>query len=85
VIRLLILVKTLKSITLHYISLRTPLKEYVLNYNLLLRQLYNYINRYRYFTLKLMPINTPTNISMANTRLIKHTKNTDKAKDKALE
>jgi hypothetical protein len=77
------LVKTLKSVTLYYISLRTLLKKYVLNCNLRLRQPYNYVNQRQHFMLKLVPINMLISINIASIRLIKHTKNADRAKNKA--
>jgi hypothetical protein len=67
---------------LHYISLRTLLKMYILSYNLRLRQLYNHINQRWYFTLKLMLINMLISTNITSIRLIKRTKDTDKAEGK---
>jgi hypothetical protein len=42
------------------------------------------VNRYQHFTLRLVLISTLISISIVNIRLIKRTKDTDKAEDKAL-
>jgi hypothetical protein len=83
VIRLLILVKALKSVTLHYISLRTLLKKYVLNCDLRLGQPYNHVNQRWYFTPRLMPMNMLISTNIASIELIKRTKDADGAEDKA--
>jgi hypothetical protein len=56
----------------------------MLSYDLRLRQLYNHVNRYRYFTLRLVPTSMLISINITSTRLIKRTEDADKAKDKAL-
>jgi hypothetical protein len=68
---------------LYYISLQTLLKEYILNYNLQLEQPYNHVNQHRHFTLRLMLIKMLISTNIASIRLIKHTKDADKAENKA--
>jgi hypothetical protein len=55
----------------------------VLNYNLRLRQPYNYANQRRHFMFRLMPINMLISINIASIRLIKRTKDVDGTEDKA--
>jgi response regulator RpfG family c-di-GMP phosphodiesterase len=59
------------------------LKEYVLNYDLRLRQPYNHVNQRRHFTLRLMLINMLISTNIASIRLIKRTEDANKAEDKA--
>jgi hypothetical protein len=77
------LVKALKNVTLHYTSLRTLLKEYMLNCDLRLRQLYNHINQRRHFTSRLMPMNMLISTNIASIKLIERTEDADRAEDKA--
>jgi hypothetical protein len=78
------LAEALRSVILYYISLQTPLKVYILSYDLRLRQLYNHINRYWHFTLRLMLINILINTNTASTRPTERIEDVNKAKDKAL-
>jgi hypothetical protein len=77
------LVKALKSVTLHYTSLRTLLKEYMLNCDLRLGQPYDHMNQRRHFTLRLVPMNMLMSMNIASIGLIKRTKDADGAEDKA--
>ena len=74
------LTKVLKNATLYFINLYLYLKEFVLNYTLLLKQLYNYIKQSQYLPLSLMLI-TRT-INTANIRLTTPIEATDKGKNK---
>ena len=77
------LVEALKSVTLHYTSLRTLLKEYVLNCDLRLGQPYDHVNQRRHFTPRLVPINMLISTNMASTRPTERTKDVDEAEDEA--
>ena len=72
--------KALKNITLRFISLYLHLKEFILNYALLLEQLYNYIKQSQHLPLSLMlMIRT---INTASTGLTVPIEAADKAEDK---
>jgi hypothetical protein len=83
VIRLSTLVEALKSVTLHYTSLRTLLKEYMLNCDLRLGQPYDHVNQRRHFTLRLVLMNMLMSTNIASIGLIERTEDADKAEDKA--
>jgi hypothetical protein len=68
---------------LHYTSLRTLLKKYVLNCDLRLRQPYNHVNQHWYFTLRLVLINMLISMNITSIRLIKRTEDANRAEDKA--
>jgi hypothetical protein len=77
------LVEALKSVTLHYTSLRTLLKEYVLNCDLRLGQPYDHVNQRRHFTPRLVPMNMLMSTNIASIGLIERTEDADGAEDKA--
>jgi hypothetical protein len=77
------LVEALKSVTLYYTSLRTLLKEYVLNCDLQLGQPYDHVNQRRHFTPRLVPMNMLMSTNIASIGLIERTEDTDGAEDKA--
>src|SRR6266700_7284431 len=81
IIKLLILAKVLKNITLYFISLYLYLKEFILNCILLLEQLYNYIKQSQYLLLSLILIMKTT--IMASIGLIIYIEAADKGEDKA--
>ena len=74
------LIKALKNITLYFINLYLYLKEFILNYTLLLKQLYNYIKQSQHLPLSLMLIIRLINI--ASIRLTISIKVMDEGKDK---
>ena len=78
-IKLLMLAKALKNITLHFISLYLYLKEFMLNCALPLKQLYNYIKQSQHLPLSLIMIRT---INMASIGLIAPIEAIDKGEDK---
>ena len=67
---------------MHYTSLRTLLKKYMLNCDLRLEQLYNHVNQRQYFTPRLILINMLISTNIASIRLIERTEDADGAKDK---
>jgi hypothetical protein len=69
---------------LHYTSLRIPLKEYALSCDLRLGQLYDHVNRYRHFTLRLVLMSMLISTNMASTGPTERTEDIDKAEDEAL-
>ena len=70
----------LKNVTLYFINLYLYLKEFVLNYTLLLKQLYNYIEQSQYLLLSLMLMIRTINI--ASIGLTTPIKAIDKGEDK---
>ena len=75
------LAKVLKNITLRFISLYLHLKEFMLNYTLLLKQLYDYIKQSQYLLLSSILIIRTINI--ASIKLTIYIEAADKGKDKA--
>ena len=73
------LAKALKNIILYFISFYLHLKESVLNYALLLKQLYNYIKQSQHLLLSLIITRT---INMASIRLTTPIEAVDEGKDK---
>ena len=74
------LIKALKNITLYFINLYLYLKEFILNYTLLLKQLYNYIKQSQHLPLSLMLMMRTINIT--SIRLTAPIEAADKGKDK---
>ena len=73
------LAKALKNAILRFINLHLYLKEFVLNYALLLKQLCDYIKQSQYLPLSLILI--IRTINTASTRLTVLIETTDEAKD----
>src|SRR6266705_690610 len=80
-IKLLILAKALKNITLRFISLYLHLKEFVLNCALPLEQLYNHIKQSQHLLFSSMLMTRTMNT--ASIRLTVYMEAADKGKDKA--
>ena len=74
------LTKALKNIILRFINLYLYLKEFVLNYALLLKQLYNYAKQSQYLLLSSILITRTTNT--VSIRLIAPIEAADKGKNK---
>src|SRR6266704_5771848 len=79
-IKLLMPAKALKNITLCFISLHLHLKEFMLNYTLPLKQLYNHIKQSQYLLLSSMLI--IRTINTASIRLTIYMEAADEDKDK---
>ena len=74
------LIKALKNAILYFINLHLYLKEFVLNYTLLLEQLYNYIKQSQHLPLSLiLMIRT---INTASTKLTALIEAADKGENK---
>jgi len=74
--------KVLKNVTLHFISLYLYLKEFILNYALLLEQLCNYIKQSQYLLFSPMLITRTMNT--ASIGLTVYIEAADKGKNKAI-
>ena len=74
------LAKVLKNATLYFINLHLYLKKFILNYTLLLKQLYNYIKQSQHLPLSSM-LMTRT-INTASIRLTTPIEAINKGKDK---
>src|SRR6266568_2787677 len=81
VIKLLMLAKALKNVTLYFISLYLHLKEFVLNCALLLEQLCDYIKQSQHLLLSLILMIKTT--IMASIRLTAYMEAADEGEDEA--